>query len=94
MDKHAHLIERQFRLAARRNRLVGLWAAQRLGKTGVAAETYAIEVVLADLLEPGDDDVIFKLRADFVAGGVDVTATEIMAKLHEVGDAARRQVTH
>jgi hypothetical protein len=94
MDKHAHLIERQFRLAARRNRLVGLWAAQRLGKTGAAAESYAIEVMFADLMEPGDDDVILKLRADFVESGVNVTDAEIVATLHEKGDAARRQVMH
>ena len=57
MDMHAHRDEGQFRLAARRNRLVGLWAAQRLGKTGVAADEYAKEVMYADLMEPGDDDI-------------------------------------
>ena len=94
MDKHAHLDECQFRLAARRNRLVGLWAARQLGKTGADAEGYAIEVMFADLLEAGDDDVIFKLRADFAGSGVNVTDAEIMAKLREMGNEARRQVTH
>ena len=94
MDMHAHQDERLFRHVARRNRLVCLWAAQRLGRTGADAEAYAIEVMFADLLEPGDDDVISKIRADFVARGVNVPDAEIMAKLNEMCDAARRQVTN
>jgi len=93
MDMHAHQDERLFRHVARRNRMIGLWAAQRLGKTGADAEAYAIEVMFEDLLEPGDDDVIAKLRADFAKGGVDVPVAEIAAKLREMGDEARRQVT-
>jgi hypothetical protein len=94
MDMHAHQDESQFRLVARRNRMIGLWAAQRLGKTGADAEAYAIEVMFEDLLEPGDDDVITKLCADFAKSGVEVPVAEIAAKLREMGDEARRQVSH
>ena len=92
MDMHAHRDEGQFRLAARRNRLVGLWAAQRLGKTGVAADEYAKEVMYADLMEPGDDDIIAKLRVDFEMYGVDVPVAGITAKLREMSDEAQRQL--
>jgi hypothetical protein len=60
-----------FRVTARRNRLLGLWAAERLGlAAGAAAEDYAKTVIAADFKEPGDDDVIEKVRGDLVAGGV------------------------
>jgi hypothetical protein len=94
MDIHAHQDESRFRLVARRNRMIGLWAAQRLGKTGVDAESYAIEVMFEDLLEPGDDDIIAKIHSDFAKSGVDVPVAEIAAKLREIGDEARRQMTH
>ena len=63
-NKFAHDEELKFRAYARRNKLVGLWAADKLGKTGDDADAYAKEVVLADFEEAGDDDVFRKLRRD------------------------------
>lgn len=78
--KFAHDAEMQFKAVARRNKLIGLWAAGLLGKTGQAAEDYAFEVVKADFEEAGDDDVIRKLVRD-LAGKADEAA--IRAKLAE-----------
>ena len=63
-SKFAHDAEMQFRAGARRNKLLGLWAAELLGKTGDEANAYALEVVKADLSEPGHEDVVRKVAAD------------------------------
>ena len=68
--KFARDEELKFKSIARRNKLLGLWAAELLGKTGEAANDYAKTVVAADFEEAGDDDVFRKIRADFDAGGV------------------------
>jgi hypothetical protein len=68
--KFAHDEELRFKANARRNKLLGLWAAEKLGMTGPAAEAYAKEVVVADFEEAGDDDVFRKVRKDFDAKGV------------------------
>ncbi len=62
--KFAHDEELRFKAYARRNKLLGLWAAELLGKSGAEAEAYAKEVVLADFEEPGDDDVLRKVVKD------------------------------
>ncbi len=72
--KFAHDEELQFKAMARRNKLLGLWAAEKLGKTGADAEAYAKEVVLADFEEAGDNDVLRKVAADLKAKGVDEAA--------------------
>src|SRR5215510_805602 len=66
----AHDEELRFKANARRNKLLGLWAAGKLGMAGADAEAYAKEVVVADLEEAGDDDVFRKIRRDFDAKGV------------------------
>jgi hypothetical protein len=72
--KFAHDEELQFKAMARRNKLLGLWAAEKLGKTGADAEAYAKEVVLADFEETGDKDVLHKLVADLKPKGIDEAA--------------------
>jgi hypothetical protein len=67
--KFAHDEELRFKATARRNKLLGLWAAEKLGKTGGEAETYAKSVVMSDFQEAGDDDVLRKVRADLEANG-------------------------
>ena len=85
--------ELSFRVVARRNRLLGLWAARRLGlAAGAAAEAYAQTVVAADFQAPGDDDVIEKLRDDFAANGADVTETEVRAELARAVLEAHKQL--
>lgn len=88
-NKFAHDEEMQFKASARRNRLLGLWAASLLGKTGADADAYAMEVVRADFIEVGHDDVVRKLAAD-----LDYRADEstIRAKMHELLGLAKSQI--
>jgi hypothetical protein len=82
-----------FRIVARRNRLLGLWAAERMGlPVGEAADAYAKTVVSADFEAPGDDDVVRKVTGDLEAGGVAATEAEVRAELARVGEEARRQL--
>ena len=76
--------ETRFRALARRNKKLGLWAAEKLGLTGEAAQEYAKEVVVADLQEAGDEDVFRKLRADFDAKKVDVSDHQIRRNMDEL----------
>jgi hypothetical protein len=66
--------ELQFKVNARKNRLLGMWAAAQLGKSGADADAYAKEVVMADFEKPGDEDVIAKIAKDLAAKGIDATA--------------------
>lgn len=88
-SKYAHDEEMQFRANARRNKLLGLWAADLLGKTGDAAAAYATEVVKSDFQEAGDDDVLRKVAAD-LAGKA--SAEEIRAKMDALLVEAKRQL--
>jgi len=83
-EKFAHDEEMRFKANARRNKLLGLWAAEKLGKTGDAAEAYAKEVVVADFEEAGDEDVFRKVRADFDANGVDQSDHQIRRTMDEL----------
>ncbi|WP_199258921.1 DUF1476 domain-containing protein [Paracoccus binzhouensis] len=87
--KFAHDAELNFKAEARRNRLLGEWAAGLLGKTGDDARAYALTVVTSDFDEPGDEDVFRKLAAD-LAGKVDEEA--IRAKMVELRATARDQI--
>lgn len=84
--------EQKFRAEARRNRLLGLWAAEKLGITGDAATAYAKEVVAADFEEAGDGDVLRKVMGDFTAKNVDVTEQAIRAKMSELIAVAAAEV--
>jgi hypothetical protein len=73
--------EMQFRIVARRNRLLGHWAAEKMGLSAVETEAYAKAVVQADFEEAGDEDVIRKLLGDLTSAGVEVNDAEIRAAL-------------
>ena len=75
--KFAHDEELRFKAMARRNKLLGLWAAQKLGKTGSEADAYAKTVVMADFQEAGDDDVFRKVHGDLESGGASTSEGEI-----------------
>lgn len=75
--------ELRFKANARRNKALGLWAAEKLGKTGADAEAYAREVVLSDLEEAGDHDVLRKVKADFEAAGIDQSEHQIRRTMDE-----------
>jgi hypothetical protein len=82
--KFAHDEELRFKASARRNKMLGLWAAEKLGHTGAAADAYAKEVVMADFDEPGDGDVFKKVRKDFDAKNVKLTDAEIQRAMEEL----------
>ena len=79
-SKYANDAEMQFKAMAKRNKFVGLWAAELLGKSGNDAENYAKEVIKSDMEEAGDEDVIRKVKRDL---GNLATDEEIRAKLNE-----------
>ena len=88
-SKFAHDADMQFRAEARRNKLLGLWAAGLLGKSGDAATEYAMTVVAADMQEPGSEAVVAKVAAD-LAGKA--SESEIRAKLAELLAVAKGQL--
>ena len=88
--KFARDEEMHFRIHARRNRLLGAWAAERMGLSAVEGEAYAREVVQADFEEAGDEDVVRKLLGDLTAAGVEIEETEIRIALDDKLVEARR----
>jgi hypothetical protein len=90
--KFAHDEELRFRATARRNKLLGLWAAEKLGLSGDQAQAYAKEVVKADLQEPGEEDVFRKIRADFDAKGVDQSDHQIHRMIGDLMGEALSQI--
>jgi len=87
--KYAHDADMQFRAEARRNKLLGLWAADLLGKTGQDAADYAMTVVHADFEEAGHEDVVRKVAADL---GAKASADDIRAKMAELTPIAKAQL--
>jgi hypothetical protein len=90
--KFAHDEELRFKAKARRNKLVGLWAAEKLGLSGAAADAYAKEIVAADFEAPGDNDVVHKLRKDFDAKGVAQSDQQIAVVMNEMMAQAIEQI--
>ncbi len=90
--KFAHDEEMKFRVIARRNKLLGHWAAGLMKLSGVEAESYAKDVVRADFEEAGDEDVIRKLLGDLTAAGVETDDAAIRQQLSEKTIEARRQL--
>ena len=82
--KFAHDAEMQFRAEARRNRLLGLWAAEMMGLTGTKADAYAREVIKSDFEEAGDEDVFRKVSGDFASRGITVPEAELRAKMRSL----------
>jgi len=84
--------EQEFKAVARRNKLLGLWAADLMGLDESAAEAYAKEVVVADFEEKGDDDVFRKVRGDLDAKNVDISDHRIRREMDELLAKAREQI--
>lgn len=91
-QKYKHDQELGFKVNARRNKLLGLWAAAQLGLTGADADAYAKSVVMADVDRPGDQDVVDKVVADFAAKGVDMSEHRLRKRMAELMVEARNQV--
>ena len=89
-NKFAHDQELKFKAEARRNKLLGLWAAGLLGRTD--ADAYARDVVAADFVEAGDEDVFRKVRADFDAANVQISDADLRAKMSALLIEAAEQI--
>jgi hypothetical protein len=89
--KFANDQELQFKIIARRNRLLGEWAAARMGLTPEERDAYAKAVVQADFEEVGDEDVIRKVTGDLTSAQIEITDAEIRTALDEMAVEARRQ---
>ena len=91
-SKFAHDQDLKFRATARRDKLLGLWAAEKLGLTGEAAESYAKDVVKAEFEEPGDHDVFRKIRRDFDAKSIAISDHQIRREMDDLMAVAIEQV--
>lgn len=85
--------EREFKIIARRNRLLGAWAAEQMGLSGGAIESYAKDVVASDFQKPGDADVVEKVLKDFADKGIDIDEAALRKKMNELGAVARDQLS-
>jgi hypothetical protein len=90
--KFAHDEELRFKATARRNKLLGLWAAEKLGLSGADAESYAKEVVASDFEEAGDDDVVRKVLKDFTAKNVGQSEHQVRRTMDELMSEAIQQI--
>ena len=93
-NKFAHDQELQFKAQARRNKLLGLWAAEKMGLKGDDADAYAKTVVKADFDEPGDEDVFRKIRKDFDTKAVQQSDHQIRRTMDELLATAKDQLMH
>jgi hypothetical protein len=90
--KYARDEEMQFRIIARRNRLLGEWAARLMGLNDAEAECYAKDVIRADFEEAGDDDVVRKVLGDLTSAGIDADESKIREAMGHKTVEARRQI--
>ncbi len=90
--KYEHDQDLKFKVNARKNKLLGLWAAGLMGKSGADAEAYAKDVVLADYEKPGDSDVIEKLVKDLAAAGKPMEDHSIRKQAERLAEAAKEQL--
>lgn len=91
-NKFKHDEQLRFKVGARRNKLLGLWAAGQMGLTGAAADAYAKEVVRSDFEAPGDDDVLKKVLGDLKAKKLDVTEHTVRRRMDELMAEAKTQL--
>jgi len=90
--KYQHDQETQFKITARRNKLLGLWAAGKMGLGGADADAYAKEVVVADFEEAGDDDVLRKVLGDLTDKGLGLDAKAVRKQMDTLMATAREQI--
>jgi hypothetical protein len=90
--KYVHDEENTFKITVRRNKLLGMWVAEQLGKSGASAEEYAKEVVQADFDRPGDEDVFEKVWGDLQAAGSTLSEHQVRRQMEDLMATAREQI--
>jgi len=90
--KFAHDEDLRFKATARRNKLLGLWAAEKLGLSGEEANTYAKSVVMSDFEEAGDHDVVRKVLADFAAANLSMSEPQVREVMNQMLGRAVQEV--
>jgi hypothetical protein len=90
--RYKHDQDLAFKVASRRNKLLGQWAAGHLGLSGAAAETYAQDIVAAEFAKPGHAEIVAKLARDFAAKGIAIDVAQITDEYHRLSETARTQV--
>ena len=91
-EKFKHDQELQFRVEVRRNKLLGLWAAELMGMKAEEAEAYARDVISTDLSEPGVDDIVRKILGDFQEKNIDFSEHRLRKKIDELQATAKHQI--
>jgi len=91
-EKFKHDQELQFRVEVRRNKLLGLWAAELMGMKAEEAEAYARDVISTDLSEPGVDDIVRKILGDFQEKNIDFSEHRLRKKIDELQATAKQQI--
>ena len=91
-NRFKHDQELEFKANARRNKLLGLWAAEQMGISGDAADAYAKDVVVSDFDRPGDEDVLEKVLKDLTDKGLDIPSSKLRKEMDRLMDIAREQV--
>ncbi len=90
--RYKHDQELDFKAGARRNKLLGLWAAEQMGITGESADAYAKEVVISDFDRPGDEDVLEKVLKDLTDKGLEISAHRVRKEMDQLMEVAHEQV--
>ena len=90
--KYSRDKELDFKVTVRRNKLLGLWAAEKMGISGDAADAYAKEVVMSDFEKPGEEDVVEKVMSDFNDKNTGVAEKELRAEMAQLMGTAREQI--
>ena len=84
--------EQEFRVDARRNKLLGIWVAGRLGKKNDEVKAYYIEVIKSDMEEAGDEDVFRKVKQDFISAGIEMADADLRSRMDVFLTEARAQI--
>jgi hypothetical protein len=91
-NKFAHDAEQEFQVSARRNKLLGMWAAKLMGLTAAETDSYAKSVIQADFEEPGDEDVVRKVLGDLTAANTGTSEAQVRAQMAALQAEAKRQI--
>jgi hypothetical protein len=92
-EKYAHDEELKFRAKARRDKLLGLWAAEKLGSSGAEAQAYAARLIAAEVERDSAGQILKKIHADFDSAGISISEREIRKKMDELLAVAIREIT-